>query len=169
MGTRHTRLAAALSAAWVAELDTGRHLSALAGRAQSAGEYRRCARVSILAAFCRGHARRLLDRLAAMGRGPLPIPAEAVEAGPDVAAGLLADADFGARLQERYEQLAQLAREHCDLSSAWVCDLNRAEWEGMVRELRAMAEPPRPLAGRKADVIIIDDPLVETGDPFQEA
>lgn len=161
MGTRHTRLGAALSAAWVAEVETGRRLTWMSVLAEQRGDFRRKARLSVLAAFCRAHASRLLSRLAAMGRGPLPVPSESVDVGEDFAVAVRAEAECVDRLFERYEAIAQLAREQCDLSSAWVCDLNRAECRDVARELRAMAEPLPRMAGVRASCTIIDDPLRE--------
>ena len=73
MGARHTRLAAALAAAWEAEVVSARTLTELAERVS---DPRVGARLRVLAAFCRAHASRLLARLAALGRGPLPVPPE---------------------------------------------------------------------------------------------
>ena len=71
MGARHGRLAAALAAAWEAELVSAKTLTVIAERSQ---DVRLKARLLVLAAFCRAHASRLLARLSAMGRGPLPVP-----------------------------------------------------------------------------------------------
>lgn len=169
MGTRHTRLAAVLSTAWVAEVETGRRLTWTGMLAEQQGDFRRKARLNVLAAFCRAHASRLLARIAAMGRGPLPVPAEDVSVDDDFATELRANADFLDRLFERYETMAQLAREHCDLSSAWACDLNRAECRDMARELRALAVPLPALAGVAADIIVIDDPLLDADESSQKA
>ena len=76
MGTRHSRLAAALAAAWEAEVVSAKTLTTIA---ESCGDVRMKARLLVLAAFCRAHASRLLARLSAMGRGPLPVPPEEVE------------------------------------------------------------------------------------------
>ncbi|WNZ65356.1 hypothetical protein QEG98_18050 [Myxococcus sp. MxC21-1] len=80
MGARHTRLAAALAAAWEAEVVSARRMTALAERIADA---RVRARLMVLAAFCRAHASRLLARLAALGRGPLPVPPEDIELDSD--------------------------------------------------------------------------------------
>ena len=53
---------------------------------------------------------------------------------------LLREAHFARVSAQRYEALAQLARQHADLSSAWVCELNRTEEQDRARELFALAE-----------------------------
>src|SRR6218665_1354644 len=127
MGARHTRLAAALAAAWESEVVSARRMTMLAERL---GDSRGRARLMVLAAFCRAHASRLLARLAALGRGPLPVP-------PRELRGEGASARASAA---RYESTAELARQHADLSSAWVCELNRTEEQDRSRELFALAE-----------------------------
>jgi hypothetical protein len=99
-----------LAAAWEAEVVSARRMTALAERI---GDARVRARLMVLAAFCRAHASRLLARLAALGRGPLPVPPEDIELDPDTI---------------------------LELSSAWVCELNRTEEQDRARELLALAE-----------------------------
>lgn len=137
MGARHTRLAAALAAAWESEIVSARRMSALAERV---GDARARARLMVLAAFCRAHASRLLARLAALGRGPLPVPPEDIELDPDLVLELRREAAFARASASRYESTAELARQHADLSSAWVCELNRTEEQDRSRELFALAE-----------------------------
>ena len=79
MGTRHSRLAAALAAAWEAEIVSAKTLTTIAEQSQ---DVRLKARLLVLAAFCRAHASRLLARLSAMGRGPLPVPPDDVPVAP---------------------------------------------------------------------------------------
>jgi hypothetical protein len=140
MGARHTRLAAALAAAWEAEVVSARTLTELAERIS---DPRLGARLRVLAAFCRAHASRLLARLAALGRGPLPVPAESEEDLGDVEAVLRKEAHFARVCAGRYETLAQLARNQADLSSAWVCELNRTEEEDRALELLRLLEDHR--------------------------
>lgn len=137
MGARHTRLAAALAAAWESEIVSARRMSALAERV---GDARARARLMVLAAFCRAHASRLLARLAALGRGPLPVPPEDIELDPDLVQELRREGAFARASAARYESTAELARQHADLSSAWVCELNRTEEQDRARELFALAE-----------------------------
>ena len=66
MGARHTRLAAALAAAWESEVVSARRMTMLAERL---GDSRGRARLMVLAAFCRAHASRLLAHIIALGRG----------------------------------------------------------------------------------------------------
>src|SRR6185503_740011 len=116
-GARHTRLAAALAAAWEAEVVSARTLTELAERIP---DPRLGARLRVLAAFCRAHASRLLARLAALGRGPLPVPPEDIEVGSDLALELRREGAFARTAATRYESTAEMARQHADLSSAWV-------------------------------------------------
>ncbi len=144
MGARHTRLAAALAAAWEAEVVSARRMTALAERVV---EPRARARLMVLAAFCRAHASRLLARLAALGRGPLPVPPEDVEVGDDLAHELRKEGVFARTAAARYESTAEMARQHADSSSAWVCELNRTEEQDRSRELLTLAEGVLPPVG----------------------
>nr|WP_249351552.1 MULTISPECIES: hypothetical protein [Corallococcus] len=98
------------------------------------------ARLMVLAAFCRAHASRLLARLAALGRGPLPVPPEEIDLDPDTVLELRREGAFARASAARYETTAEMARQHADLSSAWVCELNRTEEQDRARELLALAE-----------------------------
>jgi hypothetical protein len=144
MGARHTRLAAALAAAWEAEVVSARRMTALAERV---ADPRARARLMVLAAFCRAHASRLLARLAALGRGPLPVPPEDIEVGSDLALELRREGSFARTAAARYEGTAEMARQHADLSSAWVCELNRTEEQDRSRELLSLAEGVLPPVG----------------------
>jgi hypothetical protein len=137
MGARHTRLAAALAAAWESEVVSARRMTMLAERL---GDSRGRARLMVLAAFCRAHASRLLARLAALGRGPLPVPPEELTLDEDTVMELRREGAFARASAARYEATAELARQHADLSSAWVCELNRTEEQDRARELFALAE-----------------------------
>lgn len=137
MGARHTRLAAALAAAWESEVVSARRMTMLAERL---GDSRGRARLMVLAAFCRAHASRLLARLAALGRGPLPVPPEEITLDGDTVLELRREGAFARASAARYESTAELARQHADLSSAWVCELNRTEEQDRARELFALAE-----------------------------
>lgn len=143
-------MAAALAAAWEAEVVSARRMTALAERV---GDPRARARLMVLAAFCRAHASRLLARLAALGRGPLPVPPEDIEVGADLAHELRREGAFARTAAARYEGTAEMARQHADLSSAWVCELNRTEEQDRSRELLSLAEgvlPPVGLGGSAA-------------------
>lgn len=139
MGARHSRLAAALAAAWESEVVSARRMTALAERVE---DPRSRARLMVLAAFCRAHASRLLARLAALGRGPLPVPALDCEPSADLVAELRREASFARTAAGRYEAVAEMARTHADLSSAWVCELNRTEELDRSRELFALVQGP---------------------------
>ncbi|WP_395847478.1 hypothetical protein [Cystobacter fuscus] len=108
--------------------------------AERLGDSRGRARLMVLAAFCRAHASRLLARLAALGRGPLPVPPEDITLDDDTVRELRREGAFARASAARYEATAELARQHADLSSAWVCELNRTEEQDRSRELLALAE-----------------------------
>jgi hypothetical protein len=108
--------------------------------AERLGDSRGRARLMVLAAFCRAHASRLLARLAALGRGPLPVPPEEITLDEDTVRELRREGSFARASAARYEATAELARQHADLSSAWVCELNRTEEQDRSRELLALAE-----------------------------
>ncbi|MBX5482494.1 MAG: hypothetical protein IRZ16_11760 [Myxococcaceae bacterium] len=141
MGTRHGRLAASLAAAWEAELVSARTLSTIAERSE---DVRLKARLLVLSAFCRAHASRLLARLSAMGRGPLPVPPEDVEVPHELRRALVEEAAAARASAGRYEEMAETARLQADYSSAWVCELNRAEEEDRAVELMKLAEGRYP-------------------------
>jgi hypothetical protein len=148
MGARHSRLAAALAAAWESEVVCAKRLSALADRLADPSLR---ARLLVLAAFCRAHASRILARLAALGRGPLPVPSEeepTFERGVEEA--LRHEAQLARASALRYESMAELARRQSDLSSAWVCELNRSEEHDLAIELTRIASTPS-LALREED------------------
>ena len=141
MGTRHSRLAAALAAAWEAEVVSAKTLTTIA---ETCGDVRLKARLLVLAAFCRAHASRLLARLSAMGRGPLPVPRRRSESTPDLRRALQEEAVSARSSAARYEEMAETARMQADYSSAWVCELNRAEEEDRAAELTKLAEGALP-------------------------
>jgi len=137
MGARHTRLAAALAAAWEAEVVSARTLAALGERFE---DPRLKARMRVLSSFCRAHASRLMARLSALGRGPLPVPTEDVDVDSDIIELLRREAVAARTAAIRYASMADLARSQADLSSAWVCELNRSEEEDRATELLMMAQ-----------------------------
>ncbi|GEL75661.1 hypothetical protein [Myxococcus virescens] len=110
-------------------------MTALAERLQ---DPRARARVMVLAAFCRAHASRLHARLATR-RGPLPVATES-HGGATIGVALKDEANFARRMADRYEVLAELARQHSDLQSAWVAELNRTEEQDRARELMMLAK-----------------------------
>ncbi|MFL5321491.1 MAG: hypothetical protein ACJ790_17650 [Myxococcaceae bacterium] len=130
------RLAAALAAAWEAEVVSARRLSAAAERAPTPADK---ARLLVLAAFCRAHASRLVARLSTMGRCPLPVPPEDVDVDDDPAIELKSQAHTARHAAARYDTLAESSRAQADVSSAWVCELNRAEEAELAEELEIMA------------------------------
>lgn len=136
MAARHSRLGATLAAAWEGEVVSS---LTLAGLAAGTCDVRARARLMVLSAFCRVHASRLMARLTAMGRGPLPVPPEEILPGEDFCEAILDEAKVAHASATRYEQIAALAREQADLSSVWVLELNRAEEEDRARELERLA------------------------------
>jgi hypothetical protein len=147
---RHGRLAAGLAAAWEAEVNAARTLGALAERIPFASHR---ARLLVLAAFCRAHASRLLARLTAMGRGPLPVPSEDDELEEaDLKEALDHEAKGARTAAARYAQLALMARSSGDVSSAWVCELNRSEEEERAKELLQMGDTLSATPGETAQV-----------------
>jgi hypothetical protein len=132
MDARHTRLAAAMAAAWEAELISAKTLVAAAERA-SDPEVK--GRLMVLSAFCRAHASRLIARLAAMGRGPLPVPPDEIRIEEDLASVVVQETVAARASARRYGALAEAARAHADYSSAWVCELNGVEEEDRALEL----------------------------------
>jgi hypothetical protein len=143
IGTKRSpRLAAGLAAAWEAEVVSAKTLSALAERAE---DMKSRARLMVLAAFCRAHASRLLTRLADMGRVPLPVPDDVIVDG-DLSLGLHHGAFAARSAAARYAAMADVARSRSDYSSAWVCELNRAEEEDCAEELMRMGNGAEPVA-----------------------
>lgn len=147
MGARHSRLAAALAASWEAEVESARLLDALSERMP---DPRSRAKLRVLAAFCRAHASRLIARLSALGRGPLPVPRERELKQGSIAQLLLREAAFARASAAHYESTAQLARQQADLSSAWVCELNRTEEEDRAGELSALARACESIEAQEA-------------------
>jgi len=137
MGARHTRLAAALAAAWEAEVVSAR---TLAGLGERFDDPQLKARMRVLSSFCRAHASRLMARLSALGRGPLPVPPEDIDVDGDLLELLRCEAVAARTAALRYGSMADLARSQADLSSAWVCELNRSEEEDRATELLLMSQ-----------------------------
>ncbi|HEY8206161.1 MAG TPA: hypothetical protein VIG99_01680 [Myxococcaceae bacterium] len=135
------RLAAALAAAWEAEVTSARRMAALAERIPVAALR---SRLLVQSAFCRAHACRLLARLSTHGRGPLPVPPASPELPPGLGEALLKESRQAKDASARYRTAADLARKHGDLSSAWVCELNGHEEEERASQLLMLA---REVAG----------------------
>src|SRR5690606_42095323 len=90
-----------------------------------------------------------LARRGPWGRGPPRGPGGGGGVPAAARARLLWRGARSARLSaQRYEGLAQLARQHADLSSAWVCELNRTEELDRAGELAHLA---RGMASRRQD------------------
>ena len=139
MVSRHSRLAASLAAAWEAEVVAARAMTLLSDRAF---DPRVRARLLVLAAFSRAHASRLLARLASLGRGPLPVPPAELDLSDDFTQALEYEATNARAAASRYNAMATLSRNEGDLSTAWVCELNRAEEEARAQELLRLAHGP---------------------------
>lgn len=116
---------------------TDRRLTVLAARIHDA---RLRSHLLAQAAFCRAHASRLLSRLSALGRGPLPVPPSEVEVPPQVWVALLEEGRAAGDAAVRYRAMADAARRQGDSSSAWICDLNHSEELDRMAELRRLAE-----------------------------
>jgi hypothetical protein len=134
VSARHSRLAALLAATWEAEVCSAKRLAELAERTP---DRRVRARLLVLAAFCRAHASRNLSRLVALGQGPLPVPLERPGA-ETLEEGVRHEELLARTLCERYRSMAALARQQGDLSSSWVCELNRSEEEDRAEELATL-------------------------------
>lgn len=130
------RLAAALAAAWEAEVTAAGRMAALAERVLAPSAR---SRLLVQSAFCRAHACRLLARLATHGRGPLPVPAAQDEPLPGLVEAMVEEARLAKDSAGRYRSAADLARRQGDLSSAWVCELNGTEEADRATQLLAMA------------------------------
>ena len=130
---------AALAAAWEAEVMSARRLQSMAERAPS----RDRARLLALAAFCRSHAARIVARLSTLGSCPLPVPPDGVALDSDPTRELRAQARSARLAAARYASLAEASHARADISSAWVCELNRAEEVELAEALEALG-----LAGR---------------------
>ena len=70
------------------------------------------------------------------------MPALDTELSADLLVALRREASFARTSAARYEQVAEMARTHADLSSAWVCELNRTEELDRARELFALVQGP---------------------------
>ena len=136
MGSSHRRLAAALAAAWEAEVTAAERMIALSE--QTPLPHVR-ARLLVHAAFCRAHASRLMTRLSSQGRGPLPVPAPPSESPPTGAEALLLEARLAQDAAIRYRASTALARARGDLSTAWVCEMNAGEEADRGAELELLA------------------------------
>lgn len=134
MNTKFQKHRGAMASYWEAEVLAARRMTALAERLDVP---RTRARVMVLAAFHRAHASRLLARLAALGRGPLPVPHLELTPGTveQEFSHLIA---LNEVLSERYLKAAAECRLGSDLSSAWVCELNRTETLDALKELKSL-------------------------------
>jgi hypothetical protein len=134
---RHGYLVALLAALWEAETSAALYRVALAERLSCP---RLRARVMVLAAFSRAHASRIMARLTALGRGPLPVEPEGPAVGSDVGRALLAASAASTLRAERAARAHDHAVKAGDLSSSWVLALNRTEDIDAAKELAAMAQ-----------------------------
>ena len=130
------RLAAALAAAWEAEVTAAQRMASLAERLLAPSVR---SRLLVQSAFCRAHACRLLARLSTHGRGPLPVPTSEEAPRAVLVEALVEEARLAKDAATRYRAAADLARKQGDLSSAWVCELNGTEEADRATQLLAMA------------------------------
>jgi hypothetical protein len=149
MAVLQTRLAAALAAAWEAEVVAQRVMTELAERAE---DRRARSRLLVLSAVCQAHASRLLGRLASIGAGPLPVPPDDLEIPESMAEALRKEGLRARGSAVRYAQVAETCRKTNDPAAAWVCELNRAEEEDRAAELLAMAERAQQLGVHEAEL-----------------
>jgi hypothetical protein len=139
MERSESRLRAALAAAWEAEVISARRLQTAAEEAAHGADR---ARLLMLAAFCRSHAARIVARLSTLGSCPLPVPPEQVPSDPDLSRELRRQARAARHAAARYAALAEASRAREDISSAWVCELNRAEEAELAEALEGLSPPP---------------------------
>ena len=132
------KLHAALAGMWAESRGAALRLDALA--AMEAEGSRRRAEVAIQAAFCRAHAARIHARLQQVKAMLMPCAAEVAPVSGDRCAALRREARLAKDFASQFEDLAELAREHADLSTAWVCDLNRTEEIDRSRILLELAQ-----------------------------
>lgn len=135
MNSKFQKHRGAMASYWEVEVIAARRMTALA---QRINEPRSRARLMVLAAFHRAHASRLLARLAALGRGPLPVPNQEVTMEGTVEQEFSHIIGLNEVLSERYVRTAEACRMGADLSSAWVCELNRTEALDAIRELKSL-------------------------------
>jgi hypothetical protein len=72
------------------------------------------------------------------------VPPEEIEIDADLRHALRSEAVAARSSAARYEEMAETARMQADYSSAWVCELNRAEEEDRAAELMKLAEGALP-------------------------
>lgn len=137
MAVLQTRLAAALAAAWEAEVLSQRVMTELAERVD---DRRTRSRLLVLSAVCQAHASRLLGRLASIGAGPLPVPPDDLDIPSSLQEALRKEGLRARTSAIRYAQVAETCRRTNDPAAAWVCELNRAEEEDRAAELLALSE-----------------------------
>jgi len=97
------------------------------------------AQLKVLSSFCRAHASRVHARLAGLGRGPLPVPAEIEYIWSiDLGEAILREIENTKAQAECYSRMLEVARQQVDLSTAWVCELNRSEEQDCLKELQRL-------------------------------
>src|SRR4051812_47289543 len=121
MAGLQTRLAAALAAAWEAEVVSQRVMTELGERVS---DRRNRSRLLVLSAVCQAHASRLLGRLASLGAGPLPVPPEDLDIPLRLSEALRKEGLRARASAVRYAQVAEQCRKLNDPAAAWVCELN---------------------------------------------
>ena len=131
------KLHAALAGMWTESRGAALRLDALAGMEDEGS--RRRAYVAVQAAFCRAHAARIGARLQQLKATLIPCAAEVSPIGGDRYAALRHEARLAREFASRFEDLAEMAREHADLSTAWACELNRTEEMDRARILAELA------------------------------
>lgn len=134
------RLQALLAVAGRDSAEEARRMTALAERMS---DPRIRARLMVLAAFCRAHSSRCLNRLDEAKVG-LRCLSEATAWEAQALPTLLQEAQSAAAFAVRLEKMAALAREAGDFATAWVCELNRAEEVDRARELTGLAQAVGP-------------------------
>lgn len=134
------RLQALLAVAGRDSAEEARRMTALAERMS---DPRIRARLMVLAAFCRAHSSRCLNRLGETKVGVRCL-AVASTCETQTLPTMRQEAQSARALAARFEGMAALAREAGDMSTAWVCALNQTEEEDRFRILTEMAKEATP-------------------------
>lgn len=131
------KLQAALARMWADSAEAATRLEALADL--EAGNARRKAWVTMQAAFCRAHASRINARLRDAKLPLVPCIAPVPDMAGERREVLLQEAALARAFARRFERIGELARAEADLSTAWVCELNRTEELDRARILTELA------------------------------
>lgn len=104
--------------------------AALISLSEQENDARKKARLLVMAAFFKAHGQRLEARLNSMGCKITLLPDLELKV-----TTITREAEICLIAAKVYGELADLSRKCADYSSAWVCELNRAECEDSAKEL----------------------------------